>query len=61
MATFKEVVSEPAGLISFPPWSLLVPLSYALVVAECLPKKNHITNNKLVENASYISSCNFTA
>lgn len=39
MATFKEVVSEPAGLISFPPWSLLVPLSYALVVAECLQEK----------------------
>lgn len=36
MATLKEDVSEPAELISFPPWSLLVPLSYALIVAECL-------------------------
>lgn len=35
MATFKEIVSEPVGLILFPPWSLLVPQSYALVV-ECL-------------------------
>lgn len=36
MTIIKEVVSEPAGFISFPPWSLLVPFTFALVVAECL-------------------------
>lgn len=51
MATFKEFVSEPAWLISFPSWSLLVPLSFALVVAECLQETIDGQMNKLVKNA----------
>lgn len=47
-------------MISFPSWSSLVPLSFALVVAECLQETIDRQMNKLVENTKYLLPCYFT-
>lgn len=56
MVTIIEVISRPSGLNLFTPFSIIDPLSCALVVAEYLQETSRDKIHKLVYNAKFLLS-----